>query len=292
MARRNRKDELDRTVAQFFDAQPRHVFRETELKEIISQNADAWQAPERLRSVSKFAQQFLEKGLQKVTLASEHYRNATRYVWGEVRPYELAISLGKHAYFSHATAMFLRGLTDQIPKTIYVNEEQTPKNFGPPVLTQQGIDRAFAGKQRTSRAIFTHEGIRALVISGKSTGRLEVGRIEAPDSTIAEATKVERTLIDISVRPDYAGGPQQVLAAYEAARDQVSTNVLVATLKKLDYAYPYHQTIGFYMTRARYSEKQKDLLKRFGTNFKFYLTYGMKNPDYDSEWNLFFPKGF
>lgn len=33
---------------------------------------------------------------------------------------------------------------------------------------------------------------------------------------------VERTLIDVAVRPTYGGGVRRVLAAYEAARDRVS----------------------------------------------------------------------
>ncbi len=210
MARRRRAEELDRTLNRFFDQQLRHVFRESDLKVLLQRHADEWRLPQRLSSVPKFTAFMAEHGgLRKVKLESEHYRNATRYVWGQLRPFELALSLGPHAYFSHATAMFLRGLTDQIPKTIYVNEEQTPKNFGASELTQQGIDRAFAGKQRTSRAIFNHDGLRVLLVSGKWTSRLEVGTVDLPDGTTGPATKIERTLIDIAVRPDYAGGPQR-----------------------------------------------------------------------------------
>jgi hypothetical protein len=36
-----------------------------------------------------------------------------------------------------------------------------------------------------------------------------------------------------------------VLQAYTAARDRISVQVLVATLKKLEYVYPYHQVIGY-----------------------------------------------
>lgn len=293
MARRRRQEETDRQITRFFELQSQRVFRESEIKRFLEEHADEWRLPLNRRSVPKFTSYMSEgRGLQKIVLESEHYRNATRYVWGDIRPYELTLSLGKRPYFSHATAMFLRGLTDQIPKIIYVNDEQTKKNFPPAVLTQQGIDRAFAGKQRTSRAIFSYGTVRALVVSGKWSNRLEVGQITAPDGTVADATKIERTLIDIAVRPDYAGGPQQVLAAYSGAREKVSVPVLLATLKKLDYVYPYHQIIGFYMTRAGFDQKQTDQMKRLGFAFKFYLTYGMKDPDYDSEWQLFIPKGF
>ncbi len=105
-------------------------------------------------------------------------------------------------------------------------------------------------------------------------------------------TRLERTLIDIAVRPDYAGGIYQVLEAYKAAKDRVSVNTLIATIKKLDYIYPYHQTIGFYMERAGYDVTRTDRLLKLGTSLDFYLTYGIKDREYDSKWRLFFPKGF
>jgi len=54
-------------------------------------------------------------------------------------------------------------------------------------LTQQGIDRAFAGAQRTSRAGYSAEGLQVVVIAGKHTGRLEVGQLKAPDGTVVDA---------------------------------------------------------------------------------------------------------
>jgi hypothetical protein len=37
--------------------------------------------------------------------------------------YELALSLKKNSYLSHYSAVFLHGLTDNVPKTIYTNTE-------------------------------------------------------------------------------------------------------------------------------------------------------------------------
>jgi hypothetical protein len=83
----------------------------------------------------------------------------------------------------------------------------------------------------------------------------------------------------------------QVLAAYEGAKDRVSVNTLIAVLKKLDYKYPYHQAIGFYMTRAGYDAKRIGRLKDLGLDFDFYLDYGIANPAYDKAWRLYYPQG-
>jgi len=66
---------------------------------------------------------------------------------------------------------------------------------------------------------------------------------------------------------------------------------MLATLKKLDYVYPYHQAIGYYMQRAGYPESQYSKFKALGLNFDFYLTHHITERDYDSTWRLYYPKG-
>ena len=58
-------------------------------------------------------------------------------------------------------------------------------------------------------------------------------------------TTLERTLIDIAVRPFYAGGVAEVAKACEMAKNkEVSVNRLASMLTKMHFGYPYHQAIG------------------------------------------------
>ena len=81
-----------------------------------------------------------------------------------------------------------------------------------------------------------------------------------------------------------------MLKAFRLARDRISVIKLLGILKKLDYTYPYHQSIGFYLERAGYTEADQILAKGDGVKFDFYLSHGLNNPAFDPNWRVFFPK--
>ena len=104
-------------------------------------------------------------------------------------------------------------------------------------------------------------------------------------------TSLERTLIDATVRPGYAGGVASVLEAYRRAREELTVSRLIDILRKLEHVYPYHQAIGFYMERAGFSAKQLVPLKTLGTNWDFYLAHSIRNPAFNHQWRIHHPKG-
>jgi predicted transcriptional regulator of viral defense system len=281
-----REDRIRATVAQL----PSRVQTSTQVAELLDEHRLDWELAPSL-SPQDFIQRLGRQGLlETVKLVSSDYKDLTRYVWGKASPYEVALSVKKGAFISHGTAAFLHDLTDQLPHTIFVNAEQSPKPAGKAILTQEGINRAFKGQQRTSNLIYKLGEWRITVVAGKNTGRMEVGTLRGPDEEPLEATKLERTLIDLAVRPVYGGGPASVLEAFRRAKDRVSTNTLLAVLKKFGYVYPYHQVIGFYMDRAEYPRDRVERIASLPMDFDFYLTYAMKNPAYVKEWRLYVPR--
>ena len=279
-------------IIALFETTPKRVYTPDELAKVLAKYRDNWRLTQRT-TVAAFIEFLSEKAqLRIIELRSHRYRSIFRYVWAHASPYEIALSLKPRAYLSHGSAVFLHSLNEQIPKTIYVNQEQSPKPKPTGTLSQEALDRAFSNEQRHSNFVFSYNDCQFLLISGKDTGRLGVGTLTGIENEKLDVTSIERTLIDITVRPAYAGGVYQVLEAYKSAIGKISVNTLLATLKKLDYIYPYHQAIGFYLQRAGYDSKRWERLRNLGTNFDFYLSHGLKDKEYDATWRLFYPKGF
>jgi predicted transcriptional regulator of viral defense system len=135
-----------------------------------------------------------------------------------------------------------------------------------------------------------HENYRVVVLSGKQTGRFGVVSVPVGAGLEVPTTTLERTLIDIAVRPTYGGGPHQVLSVFRAALKRVSISAMIEALDVLDYLYPYHQALGFYLQRAGASDDELEGLRSRGMRFKFYLAHALKDPAYDASWKIFHPK--
>jgi hypothetical protein len=164
------------------------------------------------------------------------------------------------------------------------------KTLGQANSPKPGSTEHLREKQRESTFVYTFGQWRFVLLAGKHTGRLEVSDLRFGDELL-DVTKIERTLIDIVVRPVYAGGTFQVMEAFRNARSRISVSTLIATLKKLDYVYPYHQAIGFYMERAGYDPAQYGRLKALGLEYDFYIGHGIREPEHNSDWRLSSQRG-
>jgi len=273
-----------------FRAAPQKVYSKSDLTSVLTENRHTWHLPKHV-TIRDFIAFLIKNGdLRARKLRSETYgQEINRYTWGSVSDLELAASIRAQGYFCHATALSLHGLVKLPPKTIYLNVEQSTKPALSGTLSQQGLDRAFASHQRQSKLIYKYKSMSVVMISGKSTNRLGVEEMPGPALEMISATNLERTLIDIVVRPAYAGGPSSILEAYRAARGRLSTDRLLRILSDLDHMYPYHQAIGFLMQRVGYPETDYRRLQALGLDYDFYLGHGLKEPAYSKDWRLYYP---
>lgn len=298
ISKRDIVDYFEREVS----ATQKRVFNNHEIRDILSCNKEYWRlrinytVNEFIADLAKYSK--LKKF--KFTKESEYLNVLYRYSWGEVPFEEVASHIVKDGYYSHFTALFMNGLTEQIPKVYYVNQELTPKDVDSSELSQEAIDKAFLKPARMPSMNYTYKGLRRItLLNSKYADHIGVIKQGDPDPGSptgffehANVTRLERTLIDIAVRPEISGGVFEVLKAYELAAKKVSINVLVAMLKKLNYAYPFHQRIGFYMSKTGlYSSMQLKLVRKIPIKWNFYLSHDIKQKEYSEEWRIFYPKG-
>ncbi len=111
------------------------------------------------------------------------------------------------------------------------------------------------------------------------------------ENTNLFVTDIERTLVDIAVRPQYSGGVFDVLKAYKLAKEKFSAVKLFDTLKRLDYIYPYHQVLGFYMEKAGMENRLLEPFMDMGLEFDFYLDHQIEDMAYSNRWRLYYPNG-
>lgn len=298
MARISKFKKALNSITSYFENSQKKVFTYPELNGILVVEGREWDLPETM-SLGKFTEELVRHThLEKVTIpsiGSQLYTSDTleRFIYKNASPFEVALSIKPNTYLSHYSSMFLLGLTEQLPKVIYVTFEQSEKAVTNIFLQQETIDEAFTKPQREPSHYYQYAEYRIILLNGKFSRKSGLSRSSSIFGQNLSITGLERTLIDIAVRPAYSGGVSEVLKAYERAADKLSVNKLASILSKLDFIYPYHQTIGFYLEKAGvYKEKQIDILRENKKVYDFYLTYNMSDKEYSKEWRLYYPKNF
>jgi predicted transcriptional regulator of viral defense system len=277
-------------ITQFFGEMPKKLFKRSEIDEILRRNKKSWNLTKSM-DVEDFIGLLVGKTRLEEARLELASRKEKRYIWGELSPYVLALSIRPDSYLTHQTAMLLHSLTEQIPGKIYVNHEQLRKGDAGVKLDQSQIDKAFNRPTRMSKSRMLYRGQEICLINGMWTGHLGVETTIGPEGERLCRTNVERTLIDITVRPAYSGGVKEVLNAYRLAKGKVSITSLASMLRRLEYVYPYHQCVGFYLEKAGvYSDEEINLFRSFEMKYDFYLSHRMKSRTYSEKWKLYYPE--
>ncbi|WP_010502938.1 hypothetical protein [Paenibacillus elgii] len=135
-------------------------------------NIDEWKLP-KSTTIHDFFEFLIDrkKILKPIELASAK-ETITKYHFSdvEVNPLDLALSLYPKVYLSHYSAVSLHDLTNEIVKSIYVNQEQSNKtSYKHPKLYQENIDAAFSKPMRETNRYFDYKQQRIYVLNGRYT---------------------------------------------------------------------------------------------------------------------------
>lgn len=261
-------------------------FTYMQISGILDSNRDRWDLPQKT-TTPDFIKFLISEQIVSYDEFQFPHKTIHRYTFEKVSIFKMASSLFKGSFLSHHTAALFHNLTSTDIGEIYVNKEQSDKGNNSSEINQSNILKAFSNNMRRSNnyAAFNHKKI--FLLNGKYTADLGV---EIDLETDIRVTSIPRTLIDITVRPLYCGGPELILEIFQKAKGRFLVKDLAILLEKINYSYPYHQSIGFYLDKANYPIEDVRIFKEMNKEYDFYLTYKMVNPLFDKDWRIYFPK--
>lgn len=279
-------DTAKHSMLSYFSSNFQLIYKRKELYNTFSTMRTEWNLSLSLSS-NKFVKYLINEKIFNEVMFNFPNRKETRFVRGKINIYKILLAINKKGYFSHLSALHFHNLLLEKPKLIYWNVEQPKKNSNSIIKSQESITNSFKNKSRISNNVCEYEGYKIYGINGMHTGNL--GVIKKNDICI---TDIERTLIDIVVRPQYSGGFQTVLNAFNKSKGKVNIEHLIKYYKTIKYLYPYHQSIGFYLEITGYPAKFIESFSNMKMEYDFYLDNQIRNPKHSKKWRLYYPSEF
>ena len=215
----------------------------------------------------------------------------------EIDVYELPAATLPNGYFCNLTAVYHHSLTNQIPNSVYwCHEKLMPrKRGGAKNLSNTRIRSAFVKPHRYTSFVIKHRAHDILVVAGtrgSGHGVEEVRHQHSPCPAGSRVTSLERTLIDAVVSPHYSGGLTSLCEYFRAAHKRVDTTRMLDIYQKLDFVYPYAQSLGFILDHCGMKGEAEEVRSAYPPRQRFYVDHGAKSTwIYNERWMLFYPKG-
>ena len=214
----------------------------------------------------------------------------------ELTLYETAQAMFPAGYFCNLSAIYSQSLTNQVPKTVYIcTESNARKTKANDSLTDIKLRQAFLKPHRHTSFIFN--GLMGELVVIERMRKTGGGVVSAnPLAGLlpsgSRVSGVERALIDAVVTPQYNGGISSVSDYFEHARGRIDISKLIEIYRELDFIYPYHQAIGFFLERVGMQKLADEFQSAFVPKNKFYLDHNAKSSwKYDERWMIYYPAG-
>ena len=214
----------------------------------------------------------------------------------KLNPYAIAQAMFPKEYFCNLTSIYYHSLTNQVPKAIYIcYEKRSAKRKKVNTVNNNELRRAFIKPHRHTKHVYTLNDYNVVVVERARIS--DSGVVEShPPSTLLPSTSrvtcIERAMIDAVISPHYNGGIVSVYTYFRNARDMLDMAKLIKIYRRLDFVYPYSQSIGFLLDRAGMPKYASVIYKSFPPERSFYVDHDAKTSwIYDEKWKLYYPAG-
>ena len=139
-----------------------------------------------------------------------------------VHEFEIAMALAEPAAISHWSAMHHHGLTDQVPRKVFV---LTTTDGSVPRARGAGAQRNVGGYP-VGDTVYQFVQVKPARFFGSEKVWVGEARVAVTD--------LERTLLDCLSMPQYCGDFAEVLHAFSEARDRLDTERIIGYAQRLD----------------------------------------------------------
>lgn len=274
-------------IFRFINEHSFHGFSIVNLRDIFYSKKEEWEIAE-YRNVHHFIS-FLLK--EDILIEIKLSREKTIYIKPGFNNFNISKAIKKDSYLAYFSAVSIHNLTFQIPKIVYSCVDRIYFNLNnTSELKQESIDKSFSKPQRVSNNFYTYNSFKFYFFEKKMELK-EIG-ITHDYKTDIKYTDLERTLIDIAIKPMYAGGVFEVLEAFKKAKEILDVSKMKHYLDQLNYIYPYDQVIGFYLECAEYDINKINVFYKKEKKLSFYLTHNIANKEFSKKWKIYYPLGF
>ncbi len=270
------------------------------LKELRDCSAELMKGT-RYQSIDNFIVAMEDEGIiQMHMLEAKNGRSIPLYcslLLTEIDAYELVTSALPDGYFCNLTAVYHHSLTNQVPSVVYwCHETLAPRaRRRSEKPSDARVRGAFVKPHRHTSFVIQHDGHDILVTArtrGAAHGVEQIRHKHSPCPTGARVTCLERTLIDAVVSPHYSGGVMSLCDYFRAARKRLDIARMLDIYQRLDFVYPYAQSIGFFMDHCGMTQQAQELRSAYPPQQKFYVDHEAKTTwAYNERWMVFYPKG-
>lgn len=185
-----------------------------------------------------------------------------------IHEYELAMHLVSNGAISHWSAMNFHGLTEQIPRTVFV-------------LTTDSITR-MRGEHGKPYQIggWSYEFIQV-----KPERFFGIDTVWFGEARVA-MTDLERTLLDGLTRPNYCGGFSDVAETFGEHLEQIDVQKIVDYALKLDAATA--RRLGWILSKSGVGAEKLEPLKKaiVGPGYRLLDPSGPKKGPWNKDWKV------
>jgi predicted transcriptional regulator of viral defense system len=200
-------------------------------------------------------------------------------------------------HFCHLTSAYYHGLTNQVPNRIYIRTSRvgTTSRSRPDKLNDLQISAQFVKPHRRTEKMVSFGGGRIYLISGSRLDRVGVVPVDPHIQTFPNESRItglERCLIDAVVAPHYNGGIASIPEFFENAAEALDVENLIDQYRQLDFLYPFHQSLGFFLDHTGQTDAAARLRECFAPTNRFFVDRAAKSSwPYDAKWRVHYPPG-